>query len=311
MVRMSSTSQFQKNLPILRRRAGFTQESLAEALGVSRQAVGKWESGAALPEAATLLTLGELLDCSLDDLMLRELRDGPETLPTPATQPEAAENELLLQDYDRHMNRFALLIASGVLLILVGVGQMMALLGLLENAAAGVGLLLLCVAAAVFLFVWGGLSHDSFLKTFPGFPADALPQPTQSFTRLFQFGLPAAIALIVADVALFAVAASFFHSRRVILLCLALFFFLLGLAVGAIVYLGILKSRYTPDGQRSVIRAEDAVPAPEHPLCGAVMLGATVLYLILGFVLHLWHPGWLVFPLATAVCAILNARIKK
>ena len=62
-------STFSQNLPLLRRRAGYTQESLAEALGVSRQAVGKWESGQTLPEAATLLTLAELLDCSLDQLM--------------------------------------------------------------------------------------------------------------------------------------------------------------------------------------------------------------------------------------------------
>lgn len=38
-------SIFSENLPQLRRRAGYTQEGLAEALGVSRQAVGKWESG--------------------------------------------------------------------------------------------------------------------------------------------------------------------------------------------------------------------------------------------------------------------------
>ena len=38
-------SNFAENLSILRRRAGYTQESLAEVLGVSRQAVGKWESG--------------------------------------------------------------------------------------------------------------------------------------------------------------------------------------------------------------------------------------------------------------------------
>ena len=46
-------SIFSENLPQLRRRAGYTQEGLAEALGVSRQAVGKWESGQSLPEAAT------------------------------------------------------------------------------------------------------------------------------------------------------------------------------------------------------------------------------------------------------------------
>ncbi|MDE6107976.1 MAG: helix-turn-helix transcriptional regulator, partial [Oscillospiraceae bacterium] len=59
-------NHFPQNLSILRRQAGYTQETLAETLGVSRQAVGKWESGQALPEAATLLTLADLLGCTLD-----------------------------------------------------------------------------------------------------------------------------------------------------------------------------------------------------------------------------------------------------
>ena len=41
-------SNFPKNLSLLRRRAGYTQESLVEALSVSRQAVSKWESGGSL-----------------------------------------------------------------------------------------------------------------------------------------------------------------------------------------------------------------------------------------------------------------------
>lgn len=307
---MSAKSYFSENLPVLRRRAGFTQESLAEALGVSRQAVSKWESGAALPEAATLLTLAELLDCSLDELMLREVSEGPEKHPIPVPQPERTEKDDLLLAYDQHMTRFAFLIAAGVLMILVGLGQMMAFFSFFENAV-GVGIFLLCVAAAVFLFVWGGITHDSFLKSFPGFPDDARPQPDERFTRMFQFGLPLAIALIVGAVALFVVIASFFSSKRLVLLALALFFFLLGLAVGAIVYLGILKSRYSEDGWQTVSREAKEHPPAVHPLSGAVMTGATVIYLGLGFVFHLWHPGWLIYPLAAAICAALNARANK
>ena len=71
-------SNFSHNLPILRRRAEYTQEALAEALDVSRQAVSKWESGQTLPEAATLITLADLLGCTLDQLMREELADdGP------------------------------------------------------------------------------------------------------------------------------------------------------------------------------------------------------------------------------------------
>lgn len=76
-------NRFSENLSQLRRDAGYTQESLAEAMGVSRQAVSKWESGQAMPEAATLVDLADLLGCSLDQLM----REGcPKAFPPPFPQ---------------------------------------------------------------------------------------------------------------------------------------------------------------------------------------------------------------------------------
>ena len=65
-------SRFQHNLPILRRRAGYTQERLAEELGVSRQAVSKWETGASEPSTANLRALAALYQVSMDDLVGRQ-----------------------------------------------------------------------------------------------------------------------------------------------------------------------------------------------------------------------------------------------
>ena len=48
---------FGEKLTGLRKREGLSQEALAEQLGVSRQAVSRWEQGAALPDAAKLLPL--------------------------------------------------------------------------------------------------------------------------------------------------------------------------------------------------------------------------------------------------------------
>ncbi len=53
----------------LRRENNYTQEQLAELLGVSRQAISKWESSLAFPETDKLIRLGELFDCSLDYLL--------------------------------------------------------------------------------------------------------------------------------------------------------------------------------------------------------------------------------------------------
>ncbi len=52
----------------LRKNAGYSQEKLAELLHVSRQAVSKWESGAALPTLENLIELSKLFQVPLDGL---------------------------------------------------------------------------------------------------------------------------------------------------------------------------------------------------------------------------------------------------
>lgn len=53
----------------LRRQSGLSQEELAGKLGVSRQAVGKWENGTAVPELDKVLTLSKLFAVPLSELL--------------------------------------------------------------------------------------------------------------------------------------------------------------------------------------------------------------------------------------------------
>ncbi len=55
-----------------RRKAGLSQEALAEALGVSRQAVSKWETGDAVPEIGKLLSLAKKFEVTTDWLLSEE-----------------------------------------------------------------------------------------------------------------------------------------------------------------------------------------------------------------------------------------------
>ena len=56
----------------LRRASGMSQEELAEKLGVSRQAVSKWESGATQPELSKLIELSKIYQVSVDALLSLE-----------------------------------------------------------------------------------------------------------------------------------------------------------------------------------------------------------------------------------------------
>ena len=65
---------FRANLQYLRAQRNLTQERLAMLLGVSRQAISKWESEKAYPEMDKLLMICDLFGCTLDDLPRRLLR---------------------------------------------------------------------------------------------------------------------------------------------------------------------------------------------------------------------------------------------
>lgn len=64
-----------------RKRAGLSQEALADMVGVSRQAVSKWETGEALPETAKLAALGAALGVSVDWLLSDSEPEEPEEEP--------------------------------------------------------------------------------------------------------------------------------------------------------------------------------------------------------------------------------------
>lgn len=53
----------------LRRQAGMTQEALAEKLGVSSQAVSKWENDLSCPDISLLPELARILGCTTDELL--------------------------------------------------------------------------------------------------------------------------------------------------------------------------------------------------------------------------------------------------
>ena len=59
---------FQDNLLQMRKMKGFTQEDIAEKIGVTRQAVAKWEAGDTVPDLDKCKMLAEVFEVSLDDL---------------------------------------------------------------------------------------------------------------------------------------------------------------------------------------------------------------------------------------------------
>lgn len=115
----------------LRRRSGMSQDTLAEKLEVSRQAVSKWERDEALPEMDNIVKLCQLFDVSTDYLLL----DQP-TVPIPPRNRKNPWGQRLERMLRKHGYKAGYaLIAWGAVLCLIG------LLAILFLPAAAEGFL--------------------------------------------------------------------------------------------------------------------------------------------------------------------------
>ena len=68
-------NKFSENLKKIRKDNNLSQEQLADELGVSRQAISKWESSVAYPEMDKIITLCEKFNLNIDDLLHKDIRE--------------------------------------------------------------------------------------------------------------------------------------------------------------------------------------------------------------------------------------------
>ena len=302
----------EQNLPILRARKNMTQEQLAEQLGVSRQSVSKWESGASFPELNTLLTLCDLFDVSLDDLLRGSVEHS-----------FADDTEM----FDRQMQRFSRSIAGGVGLVLLGtaVAAAMAGLGVPENILGMVFLLIL--VAAVMLLVSAGLEQGHFADRHPQLHLRYTQEEEERFDRRFIRTITVGVGIILAGVAVVA-GLSFLENTPWEDLLGAGFLLAVTVAVPPIVQVGILKSKYeTAKEQR---RREELAAMPEETpeqvkarrakvlsgrINGCIMLVATAVFLCWSLTAELlwnapvWHISWIVFVVGGILCGVVSTAL--
>ena len=87
-----------EKLSRLRKEYNYTQEQLADVLGVSRQSISKWESDIAYPETDKLVKMGKLFECSMDYLLNEDISEKKGLQPT---ENESFWDKLKLQIHER------------------------------------------------------------------------------------------------------------------------------------------------------------------------------------------------------------------
>ena len=71
------------NLIILRNIHGYSQEEIAEKIGISRQAYAKWENGSTIPDIEKCKRLADLYGVTIDSLIKETTVDGGNVIPPP------------------------------------------------------------------------------------------------------------------------------------------------------------------------------------------------------------------------------------
>ena len=304
-----------EKLTQLRKENNWTQEQLAELLGVSRQAVSRWESDLAYPETEKLIRLSDLYHCSLDYL----LREQAEPLPPATPEPQAHCRTVSLEEARRFLEikkRNALPTAIGVFLCIQSPVCLILLCALSElpgsripeNVAAGLGLvvLLAMVAVAVALFQYTGkdpaeiefLEKEPFAAA-PGVRELAREEKEAQRTIRFVCNAIGVMLCILSPVPLF-LGLMLGESDFLMVCMVCVLLLLVGIAVFLFILVGMLAENcdkllqegdYTPERKRSA------------PIAAIYWLTVTAIFLCRGFWTNQWD-GFL-WPVAAVVFTLV------
>lgn len=319
---------FGENVAFFRKKSKITQEELAEKLNVSRQTVSRWENDSALPDVETLIELCELFNCDMDTLVRKNAEDfvnkdskkqtqGEEKPSKDNNEEPQAESCEIPTDYDKHMNKFTLFISIGVALILIGISVMFFVNAFTSMEVLPVICLLLFIAVAVSLFIVGGLSHDAFKKEHPTVSHYPKNEVLKS-NKYFAISVALATSLILVNVCMLIFClhdenrfpSDFGSYEAWSQFVLGLFFIFIAVSVFVYVYSGMMKAKIEVEKYNNEDTENKHINTPQNKALEAVksiiMMVSTIVFLVLGFALNLWHPGWICFPIGGILCGIIS-----
>lgn len=314
-----------------RKRNGWSQEELAEQLGVSRQAVSKWESAGSVPDLQKVIQLAELFGVSTDYLLKDELLPSAEALPLHAASQQSSPIRVVdLEEANDFLNMkketapaiangTALCILSPIVVIILGALSKESRFHITEGLAVGIGctVLLAMIAAAVFLFITCGiresrsehLEKESFETAYG--VTGMVTQKRRAFENIFARGIAVgAVLCILASVPVI-IAGSLDAPDYITALCVGVLLALVAIGVNIIVRVSIVKSSFDTLLQEGEFTGyEKQVKRKLDALSGAYWCTTTAIYLGWSFWSMRWDFTWIVWPIAGVLFAAVSAFAK-
>ncbi|TQV73190.1 helix-turn-helix transcriptional regulator [Aliikangiella marina] len=305
----------------LRKQFAWSQEELADKMGVSRQSVSKWESTNSIPDLNKIIKLAEIFGVTTDYL----LKDNIETIESINGEVEPTINSISLNQANRYVdmkNTMSFIIVKGVLLCLFSVVPLFYLLSLVQTqqmdidsntaTVSGIIIMLVMVTFGVSFFVRTGqfsnelasIEEDEFELEYgvKSIFKEKLEMITSSYHQKLSIG----IALFILSVVPFLYVAITNGSTEKILTMLCVLFFMIGAGLYIIIpasaqynaYSLLIKEGDYHPREKDKNKNIEALAAFYWPLLVAIYLGWS-------FWTMQWGVTWIVFPVGAVLFAAL------
>lgn len=301
-----------------RKKNGWSQEELANKLGVSRQAVSKWESSGSIPDLQRILQMSELFGVTTDYLLKDEIEEEPlneytETNTIKVSMEEANQYLDMKSKGSRIVaNATSLCVLSPVPLIVLGTMTE-------DHTLVGFSLvfLLVLVAIAVYLFVNYGirdasmqhLEKESFETEYgvSGMVRERIKQYEPAFTRNIAIGVVLCILSVIPAIMAGVMEADDSTSG----ISVGILLIIVSIGVNILIRAGMIKSSYdTLLQEGEYTKEEKHLKKKTDDFSGAYWCFVVVIYLGWSFWTNNWKMTWIIWPVAGVLYAAVLGIVK-
>lgn len=315
----------------LRKKNGWSQEELAEKIGVSRQSISKWESAQSVPDLNKILLLSKVFEVSTDYLLKDEIGED-ECTNEIAEQSFQSKYFISMEQANEFLDLkqltaprialgVALCILSPIMLILLAGATEIGFFPMIftEERAVMFGLIILIflVAIAVFLFITSGAKTQEyqFLETEPietAYGVEGMVRAEQKHYRnSYVKNCAVGVCLCILSVVPLFMTIMFADSEFLGSLGVCMLLCMVALGVYILVRSGIVWESYEKllqEGEYN--KAAKRNNKRNERIGGIYWMVVTAIYLAYSFLTFEWHRTWIVWPVAgvlfAALIAVLN-----
>lgn len=324
---------FADKLILLRKKAGWSQEELAEQMDVTRQSVSKWEGAQSVPDLEKIIRLSDLFRVSTDYLLKDEIE---ETEQLSSSNDTPAIRRVSMEEANAFLSvksKTANTIAQGAFLCILSPVALLTLSAISEStsdllseaAAGGIGILVLMifVAVAAALFLSSGSKTASFaylekemFETEYGVVGMVKERKAHDQDLHTKHMIAGTCLCVTAFAPLFVGAIIDADHNLFLMLMLSLSFLMAGVGVSCFIKTGILWASY----EKLLQEGEYSKKNKEKPSIAAAVytvywIIATAIYLGYSLPSNAWQQSWIIWPIAgvlfPAIVVIMGALDKK